>query len=62
MAASKKSEQDGAPRASAKQGKSKGRTSAGKNPAVGEALRSIYQQTIDESVPQEMIDLLGKLG
>jgi hypothetical protein len=57
VAASKKLDHDGAPRASAKQGKSKG-----KNPAVGEALRSIYQQTIDESVPQEMIDLLGKLG
>jgi hypothetical protein len=62
VAASKKLDQDGAPRASAKQGKSKDKSPAGKNPAVGEALRSIYQRTIDESVPQEMIDLLGKLG
>ena len=28
---------------------------------VGEALRSIYQRTIAESVPDEMIDLLGRL-
>ncbi|MBY8825958.1 NepR family anti-sigma factor [Sphingomonas colocasiae] len=43
-------------------GKSKDKTPDGKNPAVGDALRSIYQKTIDESVPQEMLDLLGKLG
>ena len=29
---------------------------------VGKALRSVYQQTIDEAVPQEMLDLLNKLG
>ena len=29
---------------------------------VGKALRTIYQKTIDETVPQEMLDLLGKLG
>jgi hypothetical protein len=28
---------------------------------MGAALRSIYQKTIDESVPDEMISLLGKL-
>lgn len=28
---------------------------------VGDALRSIYQRTIEESVPDEMIDLLGRL-
>lgn len=31
-------------------------------PEVGQALRSIYQRTIDESIPPEMLDLLGKLG
>lgn len=51
-----------APREPMSKTTSKDRTSAGKNPAVGEALRSIYQKTIDESVPQEMLDLLGKLG
>jgi hypothetical protein len=29
---------------------------------VGNALRSIYQQTVEEDVPDEMIDLLGRLG
>ena len=29
---------------------------------VGNALRSIYQKTVDEAVPSEMLDLLGKLG
>ena len=29
---------------------------------VGSALRSVYQRTIDESIPPEMLDLLGKLG
>lgn len=29
---------------------------------VGDALRSIYQNTVDEAVPAEMLELLGKLG
>jgi hypothetical protein len=29
---------------------------------VGHALRSAYQRTLDESIPPEMLDLLGKLG
>lgn len=28
---------------------------------VGNALRSVYQQTIDEAIPPEMMDLLKKL-
>lgn len=28
----------------------------------GSALRSAYQRTIDEAIPPEMLDLLGKLG
>ena len=28
---------------------------------MGTALRSIYQKTVEESVPSEMLDLLGKL-
>lgn len=29
---------------------------------VGDALRSIYQKTVHEDVPAEMLDLLDKLG
>lgn len=28
---------------------------------IGEALRSAYRRTIDEDIPPEMIELLGKL-
>ena len=28
---------------------------------VGQALRSVYQQTVNEDVPDEMLKLLGKL-
>lgn len=31
-------------------------------PEVGQALRNIYQRTIEENIPSEMLDLLGKLG
>lgn len=35
----------------------------GGNPAeVGNALRSIYQRTINEDIPPDLLDLLGKLG
>lgn len=29
---------------------------------VGTALRSAYERTLDEAIPPEMLDLLGKLG
>jgi len=29
---------------------------------VGWALRSAYQRMVDEDIPPEMLDLLGKLG
>lgn len=29
--------------------------------AVGEALRSVYQKAVEEQVPDEFLDLLGKL-
>jgi len=29
---------------------------------IGDALKSVYQRTIDENIPPEMLDLLGKLG
>ncbi|WP_304560450.1 NepR family anti-sigma factor [Sphingomonas immobilis] len=28
---------------------------------MGAALRTVYQKTVDEKVPPEMLDLLGKL-
>ena len=31
-------------------------------PEVGQALRAAYQQAVNEAVPPEMLDLLGKLG
>jgi hypothetical protein len=34
----------------------------GGSPEVGHALRAAYQQAVNESVPPEMLDLLGKLG
>lgn len=34
----------------------------GAAPEVGSALRSAYQRTLDEQIPPEMLDLLGKLG
>ena len=30
--------------------------------SVGDALRSAYQEAVDEEVPSELLDLLGKLG
>ena len=29
---------------------------------LGHALRSAYQRTIDEQIPPDLLDLLGKLG
>lgn len=38
------------------------KSTAKSNDAVmGEALRSVYQKTVDESVPEEFLALLGKL-
>lgn len=34
----------------------------GTTPEVGNALRAAYQQAIDEDIPPEFLDLLGKLG
>jgi hypothetical protein len=32
------------------------------NGEVGQALRAAYKQAIEEDIPPEMLDLLGKLG
>ena len=29
---------------------------------MGSALRSVYQKTVDETVPDDLLDLLGKLA
>jgi hypothetical protein len=29
---------------------------------MGHALRSVYEKTVNEAIPDEMLDLLGKLG
>lgn len=35
---------------------------AGNEPQIGRALRSVYDQTVGEAIPAEMLELLGKLG
>ena len=40
----------------------KPRKKRGTTPEVGHALRAAYQQTINEDIPPEFLDLLGKLG
>ena len=30
-------------------------------PQIGEALRSVYDRTVSEAIPSEMLDLLGRL-
>jgi len=39
----------------------KGATRPAKDRDMGSALRSIYQKTIEEDIPDEMLTLLGKL-
>jgi len=42
--------------------KSEKRSGRGKTDSqVGRTLRSVYQQTVGEDIPTEMLDLLGKL-
>jgi hypothetical protein len=31
-------------------------------PEIGNALRTVYQRTVDETIPPDLLDLLGKLG
>jgi hypothetical protein len=53
-----KSEQASQPRSSKDKSKKKGGSTA----EVGSALRSIYQRTVSEDIPPDLLDLLGKLG
>ncbi|WBH16969.1 NepR family anti-sigma factor [Sphingomonas radiodurans] len=47
--------------ASVKPGKKGSAAAQAKDRDMGAALRSVYQKTVDETVPDEMISLLGKL-
>ena len=40
----------------------KSRKKRADSPEVGQALRTVYQRTIDEDIPPDLLDLLGKLG
>jgi hypothetical protein len=42
--------------------KAAGKKVHSKDQDMGAALRSVYQKTVEESVPSEMLDLLSKLG
>lgn len=43
-------------------GKGRRRDDESANGSVGRALRTVYQQTVDETVPDDMLELLRKLG
>lgn len=40
----------------------KPRPDQAKDQQMGSALRSVYQKTVDEKVPDDLLDLLGKLS
>jgi hypothetical protein len=40
----------------------KSRKKRGPNAEIGQALRKAYSDAVDEDIPPEMLDLLGKLG
>jgi hypothetical protein len=59
------SSSDDKPKTTAGAGARKARTPAKvptREQEMGSALRSVYQNAVDEEVPDEMMDLLGKLG
>jgi hypothetical protein len=53
------SEQDDGKMAPVRDAKRKGER---KDRSVGDALRAVYNDAVSESVPDEMLDLLKKLG
>lgn len=40
----------------------KARDAKGRDEGVGKTLRTVYQRAVDEAIPPEMLDLLGKLN
>jgi hypothetical protein len=58
----KNDEQSGGnPEGSASTKAAKRKRDTARDASVGAALRSVYSQTVDESVPSEFMDLLSKL-
>ncbi len=43
-------------------GRSKPAKPISKDRDMGSALRSVYQRTVEEEIPDDLLDLLGKLG
>lgn len=43
------------------QGRGRGTAAHSKNRDMGAALRSVYQKTVEEAVPEDLLSLLGKL-
>lgn len=41
---------------------SKSRKKRGEGIELGSALRTAYQRTVEEAIPSDLLDLLGKLG
>ena len=58
----KNGRRDSEPAAGRDEGRARTKNNRPAAPEVGLALRSVYQRTIDEDIPPEMLDLLGKLG
>ncbi len=56
----RKSVQGADTRAAREQNSKKGKSAGGNE--LGSALRSVYQRTINEDIPPDLLDLLGKLG
>ena len=48
--------------ASGQQDKMKPRKKRSDGNELGTALRSAYQRTVEETIPSDLLDLLGKLG
>lgn len=61
MRSTDKKTEDGVP--AAKGGKpAAGKPAKGGERNVGEALRAVYHEAVDENIPKEMLDLLNKLS
>jgi hypothetical protein len=60
-AASRPDQSSSTAQGGAKKAGAKPRGNAQRDGNVGNALRSVYQQTVNEDVPPEFLDLLGKL-
>lgn len=64
LSAKKRSEREGADNSvrSAKPAASEGKSRKGRTGDIGRALRSVYDDTLREPVPDDLFGLLGKLS